>query len=439
MSTNMHKKLVRGGAWVLLGQAGTAISQVVIAILLARALTPHDYGVFQVIQRIATFCAVISSFGMSWAIVRVVAEALSRGDHLLAVRQVKIILGVVVLFAIFICLVYLVIGAAIGRSYLHLDLSGEEYIVIILIFLTALQQVLPEGFRGMYNFRLASLFGGPAVNIVFLAEIVILLLFREGGLKSILWACVAATGFVVITSWFYLQRSLADLPMAGEGDKRKFLVIAGEHIRAGISFTATNLLNFTLNQADVWIVASLYSASEAAFYAAASRLAFLMSAPAMLANGILRPTMVALWSAGEKSKLQSILRTTSTGSVLLTIIPLVLLAVYGGDIMAIAFGEGYRSGGEILFIISLGWFSLLLVGPAGTLMMLTGKQTQYLCCTLVSGLAFVIAALLLPKYFSVAGVAIAVALGLLLNSALASIYVWRYMGIKTYCCAFRTK
>jgi O-antigen/teichoic acid export membrane protein len=153
----------------------------------------------------------------------------------------------------------------------------------------------------------------------------------------------------------------------------------------------------------------------------------------MLVNGTLRPTIVALWSSGDKEKLQSILRTASTGSVALTLIPLAILAFFGSWIMGLFFGDFYRDGGTVLFIISLGWFSLLMFGPAGTLMMLVGKQRQYFYCAMASGLVFLAAALTLPTYFAVQGVALAVALGTFVNSALATIYAWRVMGVKTFC------
>lgn len=428
----MKKKLLKGGAWVLLGQAGTALSQILIAILLARLLAPEDYGAFQVIQRIIMFGALVASFGMGWAIVRAVAEALSRENNLLALRQVKSILAIVVVCSAIVDLLYLFYGTKVSNNYLHIDLSQEMYFVIVLIFLTAMQQVLPEGFRGMHDLKFASLLSGPVVNLLFLIGVMSLALMEGVNLSSTLWSLSVSTGLVVIVSFIYLQRKLVNLPPLGSV-QNSYTRLTKDNLVAGYSFTATNLVNFFVTQSDLWIVAAYFSVQDAAYYAAASRLAFLMSAPAMLANGTLRPTIVSLWSEGDKAKLQSILRTVSTGSVALTLLPLVILAFYGSWVMELFFGSFYRDGGNALFIISLGWFSLLIFGPAGTLMMLVGKQKQYFYCTLLSAVIFLLAALVLPDYFAVQGVAGAVALGTFANSALAAFYVWRVMGIKTFC------
>lgn len=429
----MHKKLLQGGAWVLVGQAGTALSQILIAILLARVLTPNDYGVFQVVQRIVLFGAVIASFGMGWAIVRAVAEALTKRNNLLAMQQVKSILAIVVVCTALVDLLYFIYGAAISDSYFHIDLSHENYFVISLVFLTAMQQVLPEGFRGMHNLKLASLLSGPVVNISFLIGIVCVWVSGTVDLTTALWGLIVSTGLVVLASFFYLWCKLSELPSLGGDMPHSYHQLTKDNLVAGTSFTATNIVNFFVTQSDIWIVAAYFSVRDAAYYAAASRLAFLMSAPAMLANGTLRPTIVALWSTGEKIKLQSILRTVSTGSVALTLIPLVIFAFYGSWVMEVFFGTFYRDGGNVLFIISLGWFSLLLIGPAGTLMMLVGKQKQYFYCTVASALIFLLGAFILPGYFGVQGVALAVSLGTLANAVFAALYAWRVMGVKTFC------
>lgn len=419
---------------MLLGQVGTALSQMLIAILLARILTPNDYGIFQVIQRIVLFGAVIGSFGMGWGVVRAVADAMSRSNNLLARLQVKNILAIVISCSIIVDFLYLIYGGAISQAYFHIDLSQETWLVLSLVFLTAMQQVLPEAFRGMHNLKLASLLSGPVVNISFLIGIFWLWwTVVKVDLTTVLWVLAVSTGLVVIASFLNLQRKLADLPLSGDDAGYPFVQLSKENFRAGVSFTATNIVNFFVGQSDVWIVAAFFSVRDAAYYAAASRLAFLMSAPATLANGTLRPTIVALWSTGDKVKLQSVLRTIATGSVLLTIIPVVILACWGGTVMEVFFGTFYRDGGDVLFIISLGWFSLLMLGPAGTLMMLVGKQKEYFYCTVVSGLVFLIAATILPEYFAVKGVAYAVALGMLVNSALSTMYTWRVMGVKTFC------
>lgn len=419
---------------MLLGQVGTALSQMLIAMLLTRILTPNDYGIFQVIQRIVLFGAVLGSFGMGWGVVRAVADAMAKNNNLLARLQIKNILAIVVSCSIVINFLYLIYGGAVSQAYFHIDLSQETFFVITLVFLTAMQLVLTEAFRGMHNLKLASLFSGPVVNISFLVGIVwFWRVMAKGDLTIVLWVLTVSTGLVVIVSFLNLQSKLAGLPPSSDDAGYPFVQLSKENFRAGASFTATNIVNFFVGQSDVWIVAAFFSVGDVAYYAAASRLAFLMSAPSMLANGTLRPTIVALWSAGEKNKLQSLLRTVATGSVALTIIPLTVVAFYGGTVMEVLFGTFYRDGGNVLFIISLGWFSSLMLGPAGTLMMLVGKQREYFYCTVSSGLVFGVAALILPGYFAVKGVALAVAVAMVVNSALSAIYAWRVMGVKTFC------
>lgn len=428
----MYKKIIHGGAWVLLGQVGTALSQVLISIVLARLLSQTDYGVFQVLQRIVMFGALLASFGMSWGILKGVADAIANSRYYVALQQVKSTTLIVLIAALLVDLLYIFIGRELSDEYLKINTSTYTNVVLILIYSSAMQQVLSEGFRGLHNLKMASIFGGPAVNILFLLGVGVLYLNASADLTSLMWLMTIVTSVISCISLFLIISAISSKYTNPTENNNDFANITRRNFLDGISYTGTNIVNFIVTQADIWIVAFYFSTNEAAYYAAASRLGFLMSAPAMLANGIIRPSIVSLWGTGNSKKLQLILRSIATGSVLLAIFPLTLIAVYSSELMFLFFGNSYIEGGSVLFVISLGWFSLLLIGPAGTVMMLVGKQKQYFLCTTVSAIIFFVAAVKLAPIYGVLGVAFATAFGMAANSILASAYVWLRLDIKTF-------
>ena len=433
----MRTRLLKGGVWVLIGQFGTGVSQILIAMLLARILLPDQFGEFQVVQRIVLFMSMLASFGMGWVIVRRIADGIATNRLDLCVFHSKNIFFIVTTAAIFLSVVFAIWGESISVGFFSVDISPVIWLIIGLIICATYQQVIPEGYRGLHDLKSASLFSGAMPNLIFLVLLAgILLIIGQTNLKLVLTIFFVSSLLAVLISGTVLVRrllALSQITPTVSYEQSSHPHVTKDNVSAGVSLTLSNVTAFLVNQSDVWIVAALFSTREAGLYAAASRLGFFVTAPVMIANGVIRPFIVSLWSQNDKVRLETLLRSVSLTTTVIGAIPVLLSIVWGREILELVYGNSFSEGSDILVAISIGWLSLLILGPAGTFMILVGHQKQYLYCTIIGGMAFVLASIFLYEFWgTAASIAVAASIGMATNSIATSIYTYKFLGVRTF-------
>jgi len=64
--------LLSSGLWAAAGRGTTGLAELAIYVLLARLLTPADYGAYFLAMSVVLFGALLGSLGLNQAVVRVV-------------------------------------------------------------------------------------------------------------------------------------------------------------------------------------------------------------------------------------------------------------------------------------------------------------------------------------------------------------------------------
>ena len=428
---SIKEKLLKGGAWVFAGKLVTGIAQILIAMVLVRMLSPEDYGSFQVLQRVLIFLAIIGSFGMSWVIVRRVAEGLAKERPEKSAAYAKSILLLVCSVSTFLSILFYIFGSSIIDNLFSFDISNIMLVLMALLLVISLQQVIPEGFRGLHNLKLASVFSGVATNTAFLILLLFVWLLNKGvNLDVVMYAYLLSSLAVITTSGSLFLRSIKKISNSNSVVKKEGIL--KENIMAGVPLTLTGLLSFFITQSDVWIVAALFSIEDAAYYGAASRLVFFISAPVMVANGATRGMIADLWARGDKLKLQKLLRTVASLTVLAASIPAFIFIFFSVPILGWLYGTFYEQAGGVLVVLVLGQLALLVAGPSGTLMILSGHQKQVLYFDMISAVTFFITAYILGGIFGPVGIAMASTIALTVKVILNTYYVKAYLNITSY-------
>ena len=70
---DIKKKLVEGGKWALAGKITTAILGFGVNIVLARILSPRDFGIFFLLQTIVTISVTVIVLGFDKGVVRFIS------------------------------------------------------------------------------------------------------------------------------------------------------------------------------------------------------------------------------------------------------------------------------------------------------------------------------------------------------------------------------
>ena len=430
----LKRRLLSGGAWAVGGKAGAVALGLSSNILLARLLTPQEFGTYLLIVSVVSAGGLIGCLGLNNATVRFVAEGLGLDQPGRTKRMIRAIIGLGVLGALGAGLAYLLTNGLLESLFGAPALATVAGLIAGWIVISTVQELFAETFRGFHDIRLATLFGSLAVGnsaglvtrglfLVCLAG----LWFGRGGvdLRTILLIVVAAGSIGALMSGYVLflkAGSLAENP-AEERSKIELKDI----LAVSLPLLVTNLTAFMLVYSDIWILAAFRSQEEVAVYGAAARFMTLVTMPLMIVNAVLPPVIADLYARGEKDRLEQTMRPIATLTGIPALLALGIFVVAGAPILGLVYGDFYRDGALVLALLSLGKLASVWAGSCGLTLQMTGHQKLMMWISVFSGLLFVVGALWAVQKFGAVGVA-SVAAG---SVALQNLFTVLAVKIKT--------
>jgi O-antigen/teichoic acid export membrane protein len=384
-------------ARVLAGLAGFGANA-----LIARLLSPADVGVYFLLITIVTFTAGISQGGLQIGVVRLGAEALGRGLPGRArgaiAKTIWLTAASGAVFGVATTLAGPAASAWLGGIALPL-----ATIVLVGLWIPGLSLVnlVAECFRGLHEYRLASLLNTAVPNLLTLAGVGVLIgAGLTGQLSLVIGVVVGVLAGVIVLALILLGQRLSALgPATAVG--------AGELLATGLPLMVTSLAIYAMTQMDVWIVGALCGKQDVALYGSAARLVLLVMMPMLIGNVVLPPLVAELHGRAEPQRLERLVRTTATLSGLIAVPVLLVLLVAAGPILALAYGEYYRAGGAVLILLCAGQTINVLAGPGSTVLMMTGGGREVMAISIFSGLLLAGTAWLAAGQFGMVGVAAA--------------------------------
>lgn len=427
MSTSHERKaLLAGSAWALLLRILTAISALVINVLIARIMEPTELGVYFLVVSMVTMLSLIGSFGLHMAVVRLVAEALGKG---LTGRARGAVVKILILGAVSGFIVSLVIyggGVSLLNGWFyHSKLLGESaFFVACWVFFWAMQMNIAEIFRGFSDIRLAVTFRRLAPNIAFIVILSAFYILRHKiGFHTALWAGLGAWIASTCVSSVIVFRRI--LPLAHD----KGTVSWGEIINLSWPLGVTLFFSFGLMQADVWIIGALGQFDNVAVYGAASRLVNFVILPALVVNATMPPFISRLYAQGNLEELELILRGSATVTTLLGVVLLAGTLIFGKLLMVLVYGEFYGSGVLVLNILMIGLLFRFVGGVSELTLMMTGQEKTTMRISFMAAAVMVVMAIVLGQIYGTVGVASSVAVSSIFQNLSYLYFVRRKIGV----------
>ncbi len=421
--------LVRGGIWALAGRAGSAVLGLGLTLALARILPPDDLGAYFLAASVVSFFGILSCLGLDYAVLRVVADARARGRFRSARRAMVRGLLIATAGGAFFAVAYAgVVGPwlaeALFRSPVLVAVVGPT---AIWIALAALQNVLANTLRGLEDIRGWALVGGVVPGGLALVLVVAAgLLIPAPTLVSLLPLVVLAAGVNVSVGLVMALRRRNPDP-SDDSD-----VAPGELLAQAWPLLVFNLATYFVANADIWILGALLSDEEVAVYAAAVRLVLVASVGLRILNVFLAPLVARLHVAGQRARLEELLRTTAALAAWPALVLLVVLAVFGRPVLSGLFGTFYGAGWAVLALRSAGQAADVLGGSSGITLVMTGHQRTLMVLSLAAGVVSVLGAILLVPAAGMEGVAFAFAAGMLLQQGSMVWAARRLAGVWTH-------
>lgn len=372
---SLGSQVRRGAAWAVAANLVMRLFSVGVTALLARLLSPEDFGVFAVALAVYLVVASLAELGMASAVARSAAEP---DDIAPTVASISILVGTGT------GLLMAVSSPALASLLGQPDAARPLRVLSIGVALTGFFAV--PGAQLVREFRQDRIFLATMVGFFISNPILVVLAMHGGGVMAFAWSRVIGQLGVGVVFW--LSTSHRYLP-GWRSDRVMPL------LKFGLPLSLASLVNWTLLNADYVILGRLVSAAEIGIYMIAFNVASWSTAVlGSVLNSVVVPAL------GRVSDDPTLLRDAIVRAcqlVGLVALPIGALSVALADpIVRILFGEKWVEAIPVLAVLAiygvLYAFSLLFanalvaVGRTARLLLVQLAWVAFLVPAMVAGL-----------------------------------------------------
>jgi O-antigen/teichoic acid export membrane protein len=438
MAEELHpysKEVAKGSFWGMLGSVSFKLVSFVYVILIARAASADDVGLFYLALSVVGLVSIFSDFGMPAALARYVPYLEGKGEK----KKISGILLANYLLsggASAILAIIMWLGSdAIGAAYQNLALPESLRILSVYLFLNTLFRIHTIYLQGRSDIKSTQFVS----NIQNLAKLLVtLVLFQLFGatVATIAWGFVISFVFAIILSLPSMWNGLKDIPpvfsWAALRESSSDRPLLREAISFGLMLTVVGSLWTLMSSTDRLLLGYLSPPDKAseliAIYSIAGNLAFVLTTFPGAIEGAFLPIISRAVGRKEMDQVRSVTATAQRWALLLTIPATIVVVLFAGDIMDAFYGDFYRAGANVFALLALAFlvrsaFSMLSLTLAA--MRLVQLELKVAAAATILNAALNI--LLIPMY-GVDGSALALLITFILMLILFAYYAWKNFG-----------
>jgi O-antigen/teichoic acid export membrane protein len=200
-------------------------------------------------------------------------------------------------------------------------------------------------------------------------------------------------------------------------------------------FTGPRGLAAIFQTTSLWLntllIGALRSTKEAGVYAASSRYLAMAAMAAVAIRQVLAPKLSELLARRSTERASAAYQTTTSWMVALNW-PMYLALLTFGPVLLQVFGRDFAGGEVVLVVLAATMLVATAAGPVDVVLLMGGRSTWNLVNTVLAlGANLALNFALTPRY-GLAGAAVAMAVGILLNNLLPLVQVWWSMGLHPF-------
>lgn len=396
------QRMVRGGAWAVLGRIAGMGFSVLTTVVLARLLDPKDMGAYFIALTVATTASILGRFGLERPLVRHVAAALELDEPARVRQAFRDTLIVAVPASLVAGGTLLLATPWLGRDIFEApNLSRIGLVISLWLIALSAQGLVAEGFRALHDIRAAILFGGTIASGAILAALVALRAFPGAAdLSAVAWVSALTTGVVALMGGLLLLGRVRSLPRTSPLPPAPVALA-----REGFPMFVTNSMHYILQSLGLWLVGAYSSEQDAALYGTAARLVFLVGTWLTIVNQVLPPIIVELTVQDNRPALERVLRSTAAIAALPGLFALFAFSLAGGPILGLLYGQFYEAGSPLLFALCTGQVVILLTGSSFFALSLTGHHNMLMWIAVGGGVAAAAFGFLAAQLWGAIGIA----------------------------------
>ncbi len=406
-------RVVSGTLATALGKGTSVILNFVIIVVLARALTPEDYGAFVLLRTFALFLGQLSGIGLDTCLPVLFSRLESDEEKRQLVNTALIFRCVmVVLFGVVAFVFQKEIAGLLGSTLLPPELAIYLPVMIICEAIYVMTQAMLQSFmrfRQMGKNDIILSITNFALTILF---VVILQVGVEGLVFARIGAQIAA-----------LSQGIRAIPVQKKlefyGSKLIYM------LRFGLPMLANEILTFWYNRFDTVIVGLLLGSSGVAFYEVGKRIPDTMRILYDAFRSVYYPFISRLYHDKDYAQVELFINTILRVVAFATCSAALVGILAGNALVVIFFTEKYVPAIPVfmLMMVTLSW---RLVGNVlGTSIVALGETEKPAITSAISAVVGFGANLLLIPIFNILGAAMASLLNVWAANPIDYFFVWR--------------
>lgn len=393
--------------------------------LFARILGPNPYGVFLLGLALFNFVTLLSDLGLRTGVLREAAAAEGRGDRDMVKGTILsgalLALGASVLGAV---------GLIVMRGWAVATFKAPDLAWLLPLFALALPfatvgLIFVSGLQALRRMKALSAIQYLCDPLFRIATFMVLIflgwrLFAAGA--SHLLASVAIAMLALL--WLSSSFPLFTPPILTRFRLAPLLAFS-------LPLVMSNVVGFVLQWADSLFLGYYQTVWEVGIYGAAVRLAGLGGIFLMAVSTIFAPKIYALYGQGDLEEVGRLYQR-STRWVLICVMPLFFYTLLNAKTLLALFGPEFVRGSPALIILAAAYLVMTGTGPAGDVVLMTGRSKAILYTSAVSGvLGLGLNIYLIPR-FGLIGAASATGLAIALGNVANVLIAWWFTGLQPY-------
>jgi len=412
--------IVKKGAYIFF--LGIFISKLLnygFRIIIARWLSPSEYGLFSLGLAVLSLAMVISSLGFPTGIERFVGISKENKEKVKAILKFSIYIG------LFLSIISGILTFVYADEISSIFFKNPDLTLILQIFafaipLYVISELASSLFIGLEDpkYRLIT---QDIIGNVSKIVLAVILLAAGLGLKGITIAYVLSIAISMFLMLFLLKGAgyLDSIKLRRHKELLKtYFSFSWPLLSASILFT---LMTWT----DSLMIGYYMAEDQVGIYNAAVPIASLLLIVLTGFKGLVLPPTSRLFSKGKLDKIKEVYIKTTDWITLFAVPLLLLILFYSNEILYTLFGPAYMGAKLSLQILSLGFFVAVITGPTAQAVSMTGKSKTILIIRVISALTNIIANIILIPSYGIIGAAIATSSAIIVYNLLTATFVIR--------------
>jgi O-antigen/teichoic acid export membrane protein len=207
------------------------------------------------------------------------------------------------------------------------------------------------------------------------------------------------------------------------------LIVAKDLWQIGWPQMISRFSLYNLSQAAILLLGIIASPSDVAIYVTAMKLIIILRLPLFVINAVFSPIIAELNEKGDMERLERILTSVTTVSILCSSLVVVIFFWMGEDILSLIYGEVFSKGYYVLCVLAIGQLFNVGAGPCARLLSLTGRQKILMKVSVFTVLISTALGSVLALKYSTLGMALGFSIGVVMQSLIVQYVTKKYVGI----------